>query len=398
MQKKLERNIIIDYTFRFVSCFDLSSAIWVIYLVYKGLPLWQIGILEGLFHTVSFISEVPTGAIADIIGRKRAIIISRICSTLSSVLILLSHDLWFLILGFVLSALGYNFLSGSEEALVYDSLKELGKSDSYLKINGRLELILNISQSISVLVGGILSNISFAYCYLTAIMISIISLIPCLLFTEPCEIRRKNNKRITLSEHFNSAFFLMKEDSRIARIILSYSIIFTLYMISYFYGQEYFSQLGLRNDKIGFLMFFVGALNCLGAVLSEKMVRMFGGYIKIICFFIIALGTIGVSLCNIYIAILCFGIMGFASTMLYPIQSEELNVIIPSEQRATIISVNSMIFSMYMLVLFPLAGAIGDKFGLKNVFIGLAVIELILALLFLLKNRYNTYLNLKLKE
>jgi len=101
--------------------FDLSSAIWVLYLIYKGLPLWQIGLLEGIFHCTSLITEVPTGAIADLIGRKKIIIIGRLCSAFSSMLMLFSSSFFGFAIAFIFSAWGYNFNSGSEEALVYDS-------------------------------------------------------------------------------------------------------------------------------------------------------------------------------------------------------------------------------------------------------------------------------------
>jgi MFS family permease len=384
MIKRIERNILIDYVFRFTCNFDLSASIWVLYLISKGLPLWQIGILEGVFHMVSFLSEIPTGAIADILGRKRAMIISRVCSTAASGLMLFSNNLWMLALSFALSAWGYNFLSGSEEALVYDSLKQAGKKDKFLKVSGRLEMILNISQSTSLLLGGFLAEVSFLYCYLVASIISIISLIPCLFLTEPIRSSEKSSKKVGFLVQIVTAFKYMRNEKRVIEILLSYSIIFTFYTISYFYGQQYFSQLGFSKDKIGMIMFFVGIMDCIGAVNSEKIARKYGEYAKEISIMLIAIGTLCVVTGNTLIGVICFGVMGFAVTMLYPIQSEALNRIIPSEQRATIISANSMIFSMYMLVLFPIAGIIGDTYNLKVVFIGLSLVELALGLLYCL--------------
>ena len=398
MNTKIERNIYINYVFRFTCNFDLSASIWVLYLVSKGLPLWQIGILEGIFHIVSFLSEIPTGAIADILGRKKAMIISRICCTIASALMLFTNNLWFLALSFALSAWGYNFLSGSEEALVYDSLKVVGKKDKFLKVSGRLEMILNISQSVALLLGGILSEVSFFYCYLFASIISILSLIPCLFLTEPDTGIEKSWNKLFISVQLLKAFQYMKKDKRVIEILLSYSIIFTLYTITYFYGQEYFSQLGLSNDKIGLIMFLVGIMNCIGAAISERIAKKYGGYAKVISVMLISLGTIGVVVGNAPIVVICFGIMGFAVTMLYPIQSEALNSIIPSAQRATILSANSMVFSMYMLILFPIAGVIGDTYGLKIVFLGLSFIELTLALLYWVLNSKGVYVNVRRKE
>ncbi len=57
--------------------------------------------------------------------------------------------------------------------------------------------------------------------------------------------------------------------------------------------------------------------------------------------------------------------------MLYPVQSEQLNSLIPSGQRATLISVNSMFFSIAMILLFPLAGFLADLWGLTAVLVGM---------------------------
>ena len=51
----IKRNVKIDYVYSFMKNFDISSAIWVLYMVHKGLPLWQIGIVEGIFHLTSSI-------------------------------------------------------------------------------------------------------------------------------------------------------------------------------------------------------------------------------------------------------------------------------------------------------------------------------------------------------
>ena len=127
LEKKLKCNIRIDYLFCFCRNFDLSSAVWVLYMGWRGLPLWQIGIAEGMFHVTSFLFEVPSGALADLAGRKNVMIWGRVLAAVSSVILLFSTDLWQFLIGFSISAVSYNLNSGSEEALVYDSMKMLGE-------------------------------------------------------------------------------------------------------------------------------------------------------------------------------------------------------------------------------------------------------------------------------
>lgn len=88
LEKRLKRNIPIDYLYCFLKNFDVSSAIWVLYMVYRGLPLWQVGIAEGIFHVTSLLFEVPSGAVADLAGRKRVLLWGRMMSLISTVIML----------------------------------------------------------------------------------------------------------------------------------------------------------------------------------------------------------------------------------------------------------------------------------------------------------------------
>ena len=87
------------------------------------------------------------------------------------------------------------------------------------------------------------------------------------------------------------------------------------------------------------------------------------------------------------ISIAAFGVSGFLNAVLYPIQSEALNKRIPSAQRATIISISSMFYSVCMVGLFPLSGALAQIIGLKTVF-GLLGLFLVL-LVFFIQVKYN---------
>ncbi|MCM1388670.1 MAG: MFS transporter [Bacillus sp. (in: Bacteria)] len=88
MYQNLKKNIYLDYIFRFLANFNICDAIWVLYLGYKGLSLWQIGVIEGIFHVTSLLSEVPSGALADMLGRKRVLLAGRICGVISSLVML----------------------------------------------------------------------------------------------------------------------------------------------------------------------------------------------------------------------------------------------------------------------------------------------------------------------
>ena len=123
MKTRLLRNIKLDYISIFITNLNMQGCIWVLYLTYCNMSLLQIGLLEGIYHLTSMICEIPSGAWADLMGRKKSMLISRGCITISCIIMLFLKNFWGFALSFVIQALGNAFTSGSEEALVYDSLK-----------------------------------------------------------------------------------------------------------------------------------------------------------------------------------------------------------------------------------------------------------------------------------
>ncbi len=384
----IKRNVNIDYVFSFMENFNISSAIWVLYMVYKGLPLWQIGIVEGIFHVTSFLFEVPSGAIADLFGRKNVMLAGRVCSIISAIINLFSNNIFGFSIGFIISALGYNLNSGSEEALVYDSLKQAECEDEYLRVNSRLNLIIEISQGLATFVGGILAEYSFVYCYVTSIVIALISLIPCFMFKEP-SIKDENNKdeRISIKKHFKLCYSIIKTNKKIMKILIYFPVVFTFHTVVYFYGQKYFSILGCNKIEISLIMLLGGITSCIGAVSCEKVISIFKDKTKYIASILMGISIVFISGKSLVISIIFFAVMNYVNSLLYPIQSTSLNKLIPSEQRATIISIDSMIFSLCMICMFPLCGLIADKFNLHVTFFALGIVQILLILLLVNKKR-----------
>lgn len=230
-------------------------------------------------------------------------------------------------------------------------------------------MVTEIAQGIATFAGGILAEYSYCACYLTAIFIAAVSLIPCTFFKEPEHNDVKQEERISLWKHFVISFGVIKNNKQVRGILMFYSLIFTFYTSVYFYSQEYFYGLGLNKISISVIMLSVGVFSCLGALLSERIHRALKKHTQYAASFLVCLGIIGMSLGRIDVSIVCFGMMGFANALLYPLQSASLNRLIPSNQRATILSVSSMVFSIFMIVLFPVIGLLADILKLKSIFL-----------------------------
>ncbi|MCM1258511.1 MAG: MFS transporter [Roseburia sp.] len=364
IEKNLLRNIKLDYIGTFLSNLNMQSSIWVLYLAFCGLNLAEIGVLEGIYHFTSVVCEIPSGVVADLLGRKRSMILSRVCAAISCILMLLSESFWLFALSFIIQAMGNNFNSGSEEALVYDSMKYLGQEEEYIGVCGRLNMVLEVSQGIATVAGGILAEYSWFWCYAACFIIAVLALIPVLLMREvPNEglvEKRKASFGVTVSSHFKTSYIILKNDLRILKLMVYYAVIFAMYTLLFFYSQEYFWNLGYSKIQISVVMLFAGIFSCMGATGSAWFAGKCGKRTGMVSAAVIALSLACFGVERPVLSVTVFVFAGFFNSVLYPVKSETINSLIPSGQRATLISVESMFFSVAMIILFPLAGKLAE--------------------------------------
>ena len=189
--------------------------------------------------------------------------------------------------------------------------------------------------------------------------------------------------------HFKKCYEILNGNRELLKILLYFPMVFTFNTVVYFYGQQYFSLLGFNKIEISLIMLLNGVFSVLGAFSCEKVMSLFGENTKYIASVLMGISIIIISLNNAVLAIAFFGIMNYANSLLYPIQSNSINKLIPSGQRATILSIDSMLFSMFMVLLFPLSGLVADKINLNCTFAALGILQVVLMIILLRKKDSN---------
>ena len=364
MDKKYRRNIAASYLFRFFSSVALGDGIWVLYLLRKGLTLWLVGLLEGVFHIAGLVSEVPSGALADLFGRKSAMLVSRVLAAASTLLTIYARSMGPLALAFVLNAWSYNLLSGSDEALLYDSFLCLDRERRYFHAAGRMALAAEIAQAAGVLAGGILARRSYALCYLVSAGIQAVAFISGVFLTEPNAAPDRG--RVTVRAHFAASFALLK-DRALRRVLLRFAVLFAGYTTAFFYAQQLYHDRGFDTLGVSVILLGMGLAASAGALLSRPVAGMLGKYAAHAEGFALAAGLALMGVRAVPVSLAGFALASFANALLGPLHSAALNRRIPSDRRATVISVSSMCFSACMIVLFPLTGALAAHAGLGRV-------------------------------
>lgn len=125
------------YGYSFLDDFVLLYPVYALLFADTGMSLWQISSLFALWSITAVLLEVPSGAWADTVSRRRLLWLGPLLTAVGFGLWVLLPSYWAFALGFVLWGAGGALGSGALEALVYDELDGLGAADRYAGVMGR---------------------------------------------------------------------------------------------------------------------------------------------------------------------------------------------------------------------------------------------------------------------
>ena len=126
----------------FRACFwmhFLSAVIVPFYTQWGGLTLAQMMAMNAWFMAWNFALEVPTGAVADVFGRKWSMVLGALCAAVAALVYVATHSIGVFLAAEVLYAVAYTLVSGADDALAYDSLVELDRVTDAPRVVAQME-------------------------------------------------------------------------------------------------------------------------------------------------------------------------------------------------------------------------------------------------------------------
>ncbi len=174
-----EKNVTLYYLITMFTSGWFIIGTWFFYVL-KYVTAYQMSVLESASFGLGLVFEIPSGAIADLLGKKITTQIGLGLLTLGMLLFSLANlTSWFLILGNILILVSWAFISGSLEALVYDTLIEKKKETKYDVIASKVSFISPAIYVVAAFIGGILwkysihlPNIFSFFSFLIAFLLS----------------------------------------------------------------------------------------------------------------------------------------------------------------------------------------------------------------------------------
>ena len=367
----LKKQLACLYTNYFFSGLRITDAVWVALLAARGFSLWEIGFAEGVFHIVSLLCEVPSGMAADLLGRKKILVFGGMCVVLYNLLMAIAPNLFFICLAMGLNAFASTMFSGTFSALTYDSLKQCSKTDDYLKVSATCSQITNLTTALGSLASTLERFLRFSGFYLLSAAFESIAALATVLMEEPIVTETQAAREKQSLHQLPGQFVRLAKDSAralrstplAARLIVSSAVISVPTYLTKMFVQQRLIELGWPTALLFLPLLLSGLASVLGTEVGRRVrpcsLRRFYAVCALLC----GGGCVLVGAAPALGCIAgCMLVQGALEVWLLH-EDRLLNDAIPSDQRATLISVDSMAYSLLMIPASPLVGAVGDVFG-----------------------------------
>ncbi len=347
------------YAFKLIGNLSIAGAAWVLILVSQGFTTFEVGLFETVFHIVSLTAEIPSGMFADVFGRKKSLLVSCVCSIFSSVIRILFVSFPGVCVSIAFSALSYNFVSGSDSALAYDTLLEHGKKDMYDKYISNQTVIYRVAYGAATLAAGLAVMLGNTKAQMISIGISLVQILIVSTIKEN-RIISDNKKKLgeRVKECYRESFAFLKGNRKVAGLIFRNAFIGAIDVLLLFFLQARLPLTGIKEWILGPLLFIMSMGGVIGAFLSVKVKHWPIMRVFMLSLTVVVLGF-AANFTGIAWIMTAGGFMTAFADDLIQIRSDvELNSLVPPAQRATLISVSSWCFSIIMIFMSPLSGVV----------------------------------------
>ena len=346
----------------------------------NGLSMKDIMILQAVYSITIVVLEVPSGYLADVIGRRKTLILGAVFGTFGFATYSFSHGFTGFLVAEIILGIGQSCISGADSAMLYDSLLEKGEEKKYTRFEGRITSLGNVAEAVAGIAGGLLAGITLRTPYFAQTFVALIALPAAITLVEPT--RKVPLIKAGLKEIIHIARFALFRDRPLRRNILFSAITGTATLTMAWFAQPFFEYTRIDIAWFGILWTTLNLTVAITSYTAHRLERKLGqrGSILLIAL-LIPLGYLSLSRFHLpgglFVLYLFYLVRGYAT----PVLKDYINRITASSIRATVLSVRNFIIRLLFALTGPLLGWIKDVYSLPQALLLAGFIFMIISIL-----------------
>jgi MFS family permease len=368
-----------------------SSFIWginTLFLLDAGLGITQAFAANAFFTAGQVLFEIPTGIVADTLGRRASYLLGSATLFVSTLLYLLmwqtSGPFWAWAVASMLLGLGFTFFSGATEAWLVDGLKAAKYKGTLESVLAKGAIASGVAMLTGTLAGGVVAqftNLGVPY-ILRAVMLLLTFIIAFgFMHDEGFTPRRSSSFLNEMRSIFKSSLKYGIGNPPVRWLMFSAPFAGGIGIFAFYAMQPYLLKLygGPQSYAIaGIAAAIVAGAQIIGGLIVPYAGKIFHRRTTLLLVgsasSAVALALMGiVPIFWVVLVLLTVWSIVFAATG--PIRQSYINGLIPSEQRATVLSSDNLLSSSGGVVFQPALGKVADVWGYPASYIVSAAIQ-----------------------
>ena len=368
----MQRNISISYFKSFFRYLYLFIPIWYAFETQYA-PIAVLGVIYAVSHGIAVVLELPTGALADMIGRKKTVFIGLLFGAVAYFLISQTRSVSWLWLGYIVHGASAALVSGADVALQFDSLKELGKEKQYMKISASIGFIVRSALILGILLGGYAYVIHQRLPYFLVGLSLLVATFLTLFNTEP----QIDTENFTLRNYIKQTKIGFRELFK-NRYVRDFSIFYIFvggitWYFMFFLNQAYATEIGFTAIERSWLFASIYLLVSLINIGLTRLKSLKRRHIYVLFPILLTLGYIPGYWATKPFSIVLIFLVQFAGIARFALLDQYSNLEFESKYRATAISALNMAVSFLFILIALLGGKIIELYGVGFIMSALGV-------------------------
>jgi MFS family permease len=366
--KTTRSNIRKLYAFSFLQMTLFPMAIITIFWKdHIGLSLTQILLLQGILSVVMVVMEYPSGYVSDRIGYRVSLTLASLLGMVGWGVYTVATSFAHVMVAEILLGISLAFISGSDSALLYETLKADGSEQNYARHQGRMSGYAQAGEALGAVGAGVLYAYAPVLPFVLQVGVWLLALLLTRSMVEPTRIITSPASH--LAEALRSARYAFVENK-----VLRYNILLNSFLgLASFYPvwliQPYMQHAGVPLTWFGPVWSGANLTVAFFSLTSHRVAGYLGDRFMVILFLVLigvgyfGLGTIG-GVWGFLFYYLLTSMRGLRGPMMLNLTQKEC----PSANRAGILSLQSLCFRLLFVCTGPLVGMLADRAGISQAF------------------------------
>jgi MFS family permease len=370
-----------------------ASLIWginTLFLLDAGLTSTEAFAANAFFTAGQVIFEVPTGVVADTMGRRTSYLTGAITLSIATALYLLAWQLnapfWAWAVTSVLLGLGFTFFSGATEAWLIDALADTGYDGKVESVLAKGEIVEGAAMLTGSIAGGVIAQVSnLGVPYILRAAFLLVTFVIAYKFMRDWGFTPAKGKnpvqevKHVLKMSIDHGF----RNRPVRWVMLAAPFTLGVGIYGFYAMQPYLLELYGNPEAYvvaGLSAALVAGSQIVGGLIVPLAGRLFERRTSIVMIAIVtsvvALALIGL-IENFWLAVAALAIWALVWSASTPVRSAYLNKLIPSAQRATVLSFDNLMASSGGVALQPPLGRVADTSGYAASYLVCSALQLL---------------------